>query len=219
MGRGLARAYIALLSIAVIAGCSTYRPAPPPPLPAPSSATRSATIVGVASWYGPGFIGRHTASGQIYDQDELTAACNAFPIGSRVMVTNLVNGRSVEVVINDRGPFKKGRKIDLSHKAAAMIGMLGPGTTRVRLEALDGAMPEESIRYYVQIGSFTRPEAAEQMRENLIQRYPDVQIYELELVSRRFYRVRMGAFATREQAVARAHQASDLGLPLIIVSE
>jgi rare lipoprotein A len=193
-------------------GCSTYRSAPPPP-------SRAAAIVGVASWYGPGFTGRHTTSGQIYNQNELTAACNAFPIGSHVMVTNLTNGRSVEVVINDRGPFRKGRKIDLSHKAAGMIGMLGPGTTRVSLEALDGAMPEESLRYYVQIGAFSHPEAAEQMRESLIRRYPDVQIYELDMVSRRYYRVRMGAFATREQAAVRAQQASDLGLPLIIVSE
>lgn len=216
MGRGPARGRLALLWIAVIAAsCSTYRPAPPPA----ARAVHPAAIVGLASWYGPGFTGRHTASGQIYNQRELTAASNAFPIGSHVMVTNLANGHSVEVLINDRGPFKKGRKIDLSYKAAAMIGMLRPGTARVSLEALDGAMPEESIRYYVQIGSFTHPEAAEQMRENLIRRYPDVQIHELDIGSSHYYRVRMGAFLTREQAAVRAQQASDLGLPLEIVSE
>src|SRR5512135_2585039 len=127
-----------MLSLALIAaGCSTYRP-PPPPVspPPPPPAARPATVVGVASWYGPGFNGHPTASGQIYKQDELTAACNSFPLGSHLMVTNLANGRSVEVLVNDRGPFKKGRKIDLSYKAARTIGMLGPGTTRVSLEAI-----------------------------------------------------------------------------------
>jgi rare lipoprotein A len=210
-----------LLSIAIFAaGCSTYRPPPPPPLaPPPPPAAHPATVVGVASWYGPGFNGHPTASGQIYNQDELTAACNAFPLGSHLMVTNLANGRSVEVLVNDRGPFAKGRKIDLSYKAARTIGMIGPGTTRVSLEALDGAMPETALRYYVQVGSFTHPEAAEELRENLIRRYPDVQIYQLDTGNRRYYRVRMGAFLTREQAVERAQEAAGLGLPMIIVSE
>ena len=68
-----------------------------------------------------------------HDQEDMTAASIAFPLGSRVMVTNLDNGLSVEVTITDRGPFVKGRKIDLSHRAARMIGMLGPGTARVRI--------------------------------------------------------------------------------------
>ena len=221
MERGPACRRAALLSIAVIAaGCSTYRPAPPPPPPAPvPQVAQPAPIVGVASWYGPGFHGRPTASGHIYDQNEMTAACNSFPLGSHVMVTNLANGRSVDVLINDRGPFKKGRKIDLSYKAASTIGMLGPGTTRVSLEGLDGAMPEAAIRYYVQVGSFTHADAAEQLRENLIRRYPDVQIYERDTGGSRYYRVRMGAFLTREQATVRAREASDLGLPMVIVSE
>ncbi len=71
----------------------------------------------MASWYGPGFHGHKTSAGSVYDQEELTAASIAFPLGSRVMVTNLDNGLSVEVTITDRGPFLKGRKIDLSHKA------------------------------------------------------------------------------------------------------
>ncbi|HUY18422.1 MAG TPA: septal ring lytic transglycosylase RlpA family protein [Candidatus Binataceae bacterium] len=224
MARGRAYRRAALLSAAlVVAGCATYRPAAPPsltPPPAPSThAAPPGAIVGVASWYGPGFVGKPTASGHIYHQDELTAACNVFPLGTHLMVTNLANGRSVEVLINDRGPFMKGRKIDLSHKAADLIGMLGPGTTRVSLEPLDGAMPEATIRYYVQVGSFIHPAAAERLRENLIRRYPDVQIYELDTGQRRYYRVRMGAFLTREQAAERAQQASSLGLPLMIVSE
>ncbi len=220
MERTRMRRRIALLSIAIIAaGCATYRPAPPQAsLPSPRPA-HPGTIVGVASWYGPGFTGHRTASGHIYDQNEMTAACNSFPLGSRVMVTNLVNGRSVEVLINDRGPFKKGRKIDLSYRAARMLGMIGPGTTRVSLEALNGAMPEASFRYYVQVGSFAQAQAAEELRESLIRRYPDVRIYQLDTGARRYYRVRMGAFLTREQAMERAREAAELGLPMMIVSE
>jgi rare lipoprotein A (peptidoglycan hydrolase) len=93
-----------------------------------------AVEVGHASWYGPGFHGKKTASGQVFDQRQLTAAHRTLPLGSKVRVVNLNNDRSVVVVINDRGPFVDGRIIDLSHAAASELGMLGGGTTRVRLE-------------------------------------------------------------------------------------
>src|SRR2546426_545176 len=85
---------------------------------------------------GPGFHGNRTANGEIYDQYELTAAHPSLPLGSRVMVTNLENGRAVQVRVNDRGPFVGGRAIDLSYAAAHLIGMIGPGTARVRIEGL-----------------------------------------------------------------------------------
>jgi rare lipoprotein A len=93
---------------------------------------------GVASWYGPGFAGRTTANGEVFDPSMLTAAHRTLPFGTRVLVTNLSNGRNVEVRINDRGPFKAGRVIDLSRAAAEHIGMLGSGTARVRLEVITG---------------------------------------------------------------------------------
>ena len=99
-------------------------------------ATPTPAVVGMASWYGPGFHGRKTSAGSYYNQEDLTAASIEFPLGSRVMVTNLDNGRSVEVTITDRGPFKKGRKIDLSHKAARVIGMLDQGTAHVRISLI-----------------------------------------------------------------------------------
>lgn len=92
---------------------------------------------GIASWYGPGFHGKRTANGEIYDQYELTAAHQTLPLGTRVMVTSLTNGRGVEVRINDRGPFVGGRIVDLSYAAARVIGMLGPGTMPVRLDVID----------------------------------------------------------------------------------
>jgi len=92
---------------------------------------------GVASFYGEDFHGRKTANGEIYDMHAMSAAHRALPYNTRVLVTNLDNGKKVEVRINDRGPFVKGRIIDLSYGAARKIGMVGPGTARVRLEVLE----------------------------------------------------------------------------------
>ena len=91
---------------------------------------------GVASWYGGKFHGRKTASGETYNQNALTAAHRTLPFGTRVRVTRLDTGNSVVVRINDRGPFKAGRVIDLSERAAEEIGMTGVGVTPVKLEVL-----------------------------------------------------------------------------------
>ncbi len=91
---------------------------------------------GMASYYGSKFEGRKTASGERYRGDEMTAAHRTLPFGTRVRVTNLANGKSVEVVVNDRGPFAKGRIVDLSRKAAKEIDMLSAGVVQVKLEVL-----------------------------------------------------------------------------------
>jgi peptidoglycan lytic transglycosylase len=113
----------------LVSACTIFRPSPPPVV--------GGRQEGIASWYGPGFHGRRTANGEIYDQYELTAAHPSLPLGSRVMVTSLVNGRSVEVRINDRGPFVGGRVIDLSYASARVLGMIGPGTMPVRIDLLE----------------------------------------------------------------------------------
>ena len=92
--------------------------------------------VGVASWYGPGFQGRETASGQIYNMYDLTAASLTLPLDSYAYVTNLQNHRSVEVCVNDRGPYADGRIMDLSYAAAKALNMVGPGTALVRVQYL-----------------------------------------------------------------------------------
>lgn len=91
---------------------------------------------GIASWYGGDFHGRQTASGAVYDQFKLTAAHRLLPLGSVVRVTNAENGRAVEVVINDRGPFIKGRIIDLSYAAAEQLGGVDSGTLPVVVEVI-----------------------------------------------------------------------------------
>jgi rare lipoprotein A len=100
------------------------------PVPAPS-------VTGHASWYGDEFARRPTASGERFDPDKLTGAHRTLPLGSRVRVTNLVNGRSVLVTINDRGPYIAQRDIDLSYGAARVLGMLRSGITRVRIELVE----------------------------------------------------------------------------------
>jgi rare lipoprotein A len=105
---------------------------PPPEAPAVGTVTE-----GIASWYGPGFHGKRTASGERYDQDALTAAHPYWAFGTRVKVTLLSTGRSAVVRINDRFPSYKGRIIDVSRGTAKAIGLIGPGTGEVRLEVVD----------------------------------------------------------------------------------
>ncbi len=103
---------------------------------------------GIASWYGPGFHGNRTADGDRYDMNALTGAHPTLQMPCKVQVTNLENGRSIAVVVNDRGPYKRGRIIDLSRRAAQLLGFAGQGTARVRVQAL----PEESWRMAVAAG-------------------------------------------------------------------
>lgn len=100
----------------------------------------------MASYYADKFQGRPTASGERFDNGKLTAAHRALPFGSRVRVTNLTNGRSVTVRINDRGPFIKGRVIDLSLAAARRIDMVRAGVVAVRVELVRGAPVHRSAR-------------------------------------------------------------------------
>lgn len=95
---------------------------------------------GIASWYGPGFDGKRTANGEVFDTNGLTAAHKTLPMPSMVRVTNLENGRSIAVRVNDRGPFSAGRIIDLSRRGAQLLGFIEKGTARVRVEI----MAEES---------------------------------------------------------------------------
>ena len=108
------------------------------PMPRPASEPESSpwTEVGVASWYGEPFHGRTTASGETFDMEAMTAAHPTLPFGTRLQVENLDNGRAVTVTVNDRGPFVKDRILDVSRRAAEKLGMLGPGTARVRITVL-----------------------------------------------------------------------------------
>jgi len=129
----------AILLLALSAGTTLpacahgYRNYRFPPSEAPSTGL---VTEGVASWYGPGYDGKKTSSGERFDQDDLTAAHVSWAFGTKVRVTFLRTGKSVVVRINDRFPSHKGRVIDLSKGAARVIGLIGPGTGRVRLEVV-----------------------------------------------------------------------------------
>ena len=220
-------AWIGLAALLTLSACSTnVAPIPPESIRPSANAIQPGarrSIIGVASWYGPGFDGHRTSTGRIYDQEELTAASELFAPGSRVMVTNLDSGKSVEVTITDHGPYKKGRKIDLSHKAAAILGMVQPGTAHVLIELVSappgsrpvGSMPE----FFVQVGSFTNQEHAIQIRDRVAAHFKDVRINQVDAGASRYYRVRMGAFASRHEAEARAADTSRLGIHTVIVCE
>jgi len=140
---------VAVLACALsMVDCATKRqpgPSPEPPQPPsvtpppapPPAATPPPVEQGIASWYGPGFDGRETANGEIYDQDAMTAAHPSLAFGTRVRVTRVATGRYVTVRINDRGPWFDGRVIDLSRAAGAALGLMTPGIAPVRLEILE----------------------------------------------------------------------------------
>jgi rare lipoprotein A len=223
-----------VLFLAVTAGCSVSRaPAPPP--------VTNGVQVGIASWYGPGFHGNRTANGEIYDQYELTAAHPTLPLGTRAMVTNLENGRAVEVRINDRGPFVGGRVVDLSYAAARTIGLVGPGTARVRIEVLGppaapvvvataAPVPVPTVTsppkpdlpagsYVVEVAALSDPDKAQHLRQVLAHRFPEAFVAPLTGTSRRYYRVRIGPYPLRTAALERAERVTRLGYPAIIVDE
>jgi len=128
---GLRAAAALLVAAALISACA-HRYRFPPSYAPPVGLVEE----GVASWYGPGYHGNRTSSGEVYDQEAFTAAHASFAFGTRVRVTLLATRRSVVVRINDRFPNHKGRIIDVSRAAARTIGLIGPGTGRVRLEVV-----------------------------------------------------------------------------------
>ena len=186
----------------VLAGSAPRHPAsvgiPPPPSPPTPVVPGTFIEQGVASWYGYPFDGRRAADGEIYDMKQPVAAHRTLPFGSVVRVTNLRNGLTTEVRIIDRGPFAKGRIIDLSFAAARMIDMVGTGTAQVRLELI--ASPGALTGYFcVQIGAFSQQENAERLRDQLSPRYPVV-LQQYAAAGGPLYRVQVGREASQEAA-------------------
>lgn len=144
---------------------------PPPPSQPQSAPSDYAPESGLASWYGHPYHGRASASGEIYDMEQMTAAHRTLPFGTVVHVENLENGMTTDVRINDRGPFINGRVIDLSHAAARTIKMLGPGTARVRLTIVQAPAHPEPALFAVQVGAFANRDNADRMQNRMSSRY------------------------------------------------
>lgn len=172
---------------------------------------------GIASWYGADFHGKQTSSGEVYDMYQLTCAHNTLPLGTMVMVTNLENGRSVELKVNDRGPFVKGRIINVSYAAARMLGMHEQGTAAVRVEVIGTAPPTQP--FTVQVGSFVSDTNAQNLAEQLRKDFDNVQITRLETPTQKYYRVRVGQFDTRESALITAEKLSQMGFKVLVTNQ
>ncbi len=166
--------------------------------------------VGMASWYGAPHHGRRTASGEVYDMHQLTAAHKTLPFGTRLLVTNRDTSQSAEVRVNDRGPFVEGRILDLSYAAARRLGAVGPGIipVSVRILSLPARSSSGDGAYTVQIGAFATRARAEALRDTV----SGATIAETTVSGETVYRVRIGAYRERSQAAARdlttrGHQA------------
>ncbi len=176
---------------------------------------------GIASWYGPGFHGNRTANGERYDMDQLTAAHRTLPMGSLVEVRSLTNGRRVTVRINDRGPFVRGRIIDLSRKGAQSLGMAVKGTDEVEIRVIGyRGRPGDIGVLRVQVGSFAEKTNAWALKTELEKRYPHVRVVPVELFEGTRYRVLVGKFLLESLADALAMQlAGQLATETLVVRD
>ena len=159
--------------------------------------------IGLASWYGEEYHGRKTSNGEVYDMYAMTAAHLTLPFNTLVQVTNLENGKRIEIRINDRGPFVAGRVIDLSYSGAKAMNMLSTGTARVSVEATvltSGGLPPIEGVFAIQVGAFAQKENAERFQEELKRRYAQVHTVIWESNIKRLYRVRLGSFRTEAEA-------------------
>ena len=178
---------------------------------------------GVASWYGPGFHGISTSMGEAYDMYAMTAAHKTLPIPCYARITNLVNGRSVVVRINDRGPFVANRLIDLSYSAAAKLDMLRAGTAMVEVrvvtpndpqsQALTRANETPPPTLYVQAGAFAIPANAQGLRLRLQQAGLTSAVVLPPAPGHHLYRVRVGPVSGVADFDALAAQLATLGVP------
>lgn len=200
----------------------------PPKYEPPRPAKKGWTQEGVASWYGNEFDGRPTASGEIFDQDGMTAAHRTLPLGTTARVTNLDNGKDVILKVNDRGPFVRGRVLDCSRGAAKELGFLGAGMARVRIEVIEEGHPKPRRQpasgevvageskdgkplfdgsFTVQIGAFGVEANALRLREKLEKEFGEAYVVRF----REFCRVRVGHLPSEEAAEALQRRLKEAG--------
>lgn len=192
---------------------------------------------GTASWYGKMFHGRRTSSGEQYDMYAMTAAHPTLPLPSYAKVTNLSNGKSVVVRVNDRGPFLHGRIIDLSYAAAYKLGIIGQGTGHVEVSAITGTEPRSASatprepgheapagatadaaeRYYVQFGAFSRSANAQSLVRKLQEN--GISFAHVQQGNDGYFRVRSGPFSAATTAQRILSQGAILGVSTSIVTE
>lgn len=181
---------------------------------------------GVASWYGPEFHGKPTASGEIFNMYDLTCAHREYPFGTKLKVINLRNGKDVVCTVNDRGPFVAGRDLDLSYGAAKKIDLLGMGITEVVMEPIGRDL--SYVRYVkysplpgvltIQVGAFRESENAMRLKNALMLKYSNVYITKAKVKNEVFYRVRVGRFTDYAKANELAKAMAEEGYKVIITN-
>src|SRR4030043_546533 len=211
------------LSFFLLLACASRRPVPVerriPPSEQKTVTKEAAQAVqyGIASWYGKDFHGKPTSSGEVYDMYQLTCAHNTFPLGTMVMVTHMENGKSVELKVNDRGPFVKDRIIHLSYAAAPLVELYEKGTAYVKVEAI-GPVVEQVQRFTLQVGSFADEGNAQRLAEQLRKSFDNVHVITMETLTQKYHRVRVGQFETREEALSTAEKISQMGFKVLVTS-
>jgi len=215
------------ISAFFLCGCSTLEPPPPTPpgYPKPYKVgktwyqplphAQSFSQWGKASWYGEEFHGKKTSNGEVYNMYDMTAAHKTLPFDTVVSVKNVENNRTIEVRINDRGPFARSRIIDLSYAAAKKLGIVGPGTAYVKIDALAKPIQSDMSKgntasysatdlyegnFTVQIGAFGEMKNAERLRKELARTHEDVFITSYFNGKDTFYRVKVGKYTNLAQA-------------------
>lgn len=166
-------------------------------VPAPPKIGQTET--GLASWYGNPYHGRRSANGEIYDMEKFTAAHRTLPFDTWVRVQNLDSGKDVDVRITDRGPFVKGRIIDLSRVAARKVDIIGPGTAKVKIRVIRAPEIPEANIFGVQTGAFRDKKNAERLRKQMEKQHGSARIV-LRDGSPPLWRVVVGSFPTVEAA-------------------
>ena len=191
--------FISILFILIIQyACTSPKYSHYPKQP-PKQPSKKEVQVGVASWYGADFHGKKTSSGEVYNMYGMTAAHRTLLLGTYVMVKNLENNKSVELKVNDRGPFIKGRIIDLSFAAAKKLDIVDCGIAMVRVEVTK--RPEvKALEYTLQVGSFKEKRNALSLKHELDKKYKDTYVVAAMDSDTEYYRVRLGNFNSRESA-------------------
>lgn len=177
------------------------------------------TQKGIASWYGPQFHGNQTANGEIFNMHDLTAAHRTLPLGSIVQVQSLTSGKKIIVRINDRGPFIKGRIIDLSHQAAKSLSIVENGTDRVEITLLELPSGAPYREVWIQVGSFSTQSRAIEFSKQFGNQFGRIRVVPFFRNSEKWFRVQIGKFSNqREAEIVASHIKREWGIaPFLIL--
>jgi len=213
--------FLVVLILIFISGCATRPYSSPTPPKKLAHYPIGFHERGIASWYGPGFHGNQTANGERYDMYGVSAAHRTLPMGSMVEVRSLTTGRRVTVRINDRGPFVRGRIIDLSLGAAKALLMTARGTDKVEIKVVGYQGRSGDLGFLrVQVGSFSEKTNAWALKGRLEQRFPNVRVVPVSLFRGKRYRVLVGEFRSERQADAFAVQlAAQLAVDTLVIRD